>query len=343
MAQKVIIIDWGILTHKAIFAWPNNKAVPPTYTGMSMAIGWLSRIDLDPDDLILVAVDSRNVWRKDFEVAYKGNRKEKRENSGIDFPKFYEEFNVLHERLNKGLNWHFIKLDRLEADDIMAVACRYYHDKEVILVTHDADLQQMWEYPNVKIFSTYTKKWKIKPKNFDLTRLQAEKIYKEVTDNMVSEILNEEDYEIRRKCIDLISLPDFVESAVIEALKKVGPKDCDINAIPFQSLHERFAKLYNDKSKVLSYESQVAKEEKEIEREKRKKTEAKEKVKRAKEKELNKIAKEKEKQQKLDARIKKLEKKQVDKIKLDLKLQKEKENVEIHQSSYSNEHVEIKG
>ena len=362
MQNKVVIIDWGILVHKAIFSLKFNPTIPATFTGMNMAIGWLYRLDIDPDDLILVAVDSRNCWRKDFETAYKGDRKQKRQDSGIDFNKWYGEFERLHQQLDAGLDWHFIKLERLEADDIMAVACRYYHDRPVVLVTHDADLEQMWEYPNVRIFSTYTKKWKVKPENFDVIRLQSEKIYKETTDNMVEQILTEQDFDIRRKCVDLIKLPDFVEDAVVKALDNVKPKPSDYTCIPFKSLWDRFLGLYNDKSKVISYEEQVAKEEAVIAREKRKKLEAKEKIKR---KELKLKTKAEKEQAKLELaqikeeklllkaqgdneaalkQAKKLAKREaIAKIKAGLTKKKETQNVEICQSSVTEGHAEIKG
>jgi 5'-3' exonuclease len=269
-----------------------------------MMISSLYRLDVDPDDTIIVAVDGRHSWRKDFETEYKGDRKAKREASGIDFDHWYHQFNILHEELNAGLDWHFIKIDRLEADDIMAVACRYYKDRPVILVTHDADLQQMWEYPNVKIFSTYTKKWKLRPDNFDLTRLQADKIYKEATDNMVAPVLNEEDYNNRRLCIDLCTLPDWVEQAVRAELDKIGPKECNVEALPFRTLRERLSNLWNDKSKVMSYDEQYAKEAEKEARKKAKKKELKEKEKRQKARAEAKIQKDKEKEAKLLARVK---------------------------------------
>ena len=314
MPNKVVVVDYGIIVHKAIFAWPNNKAVPPTYTGLSMMIGWLYRLDLDPDDIIIVAVDARNSWRKDYQDAYKGDRQAKREALDIPFEKFYGDFNYLADTLNKGMNFHFITAPRCEADDVMAVACRFYKELPVVLLTSDADLEQCWEYPNVRIFSTQTKKWKIRPENFDLKRLQATKIYKETTDNMVSPILNEEDYEKRRLCVNLITLPEKIENSILAELQKIGPKNYDVETIPFKGLRLRMANLYNDKSKILSYEAQVAKEELKETRKKNKKKEVKDKIKRDKEKSEAKILKQAEKEQKLLARIKKLEEKNKEKV-----------------------------
>lgn len=313
MENKVIIVDWGICTHKAIFALKFNPAIPATFTACNMMIGWLYRLNIDPDDIIIVACDGRNSWRKDFELAYKGDRKQKRQDSLIDWDSEYKKMGDLAERLNQGLNWHFIKINRLEADDVMAVASRYYKDREVILVTHDKDLEQMWEYPHVKIYSTYSKKWKIRPENFDLTRLQADKIKVEKTDNMITPILSEEDYQKRKLCIDLIELPDWVEQSVKLELDKIGPKNLDVQTIPFKSLWPRMEQIYNDKSKVEKYEDQVNKEIKKEERIKTKKIEAKLKEKKLKEKEINKVKKLEQEKIKLELKLQKLEKKNKEK------------------------------
>lgn len=335
MTNKVIVLDWGIFIHKAIFAYPMNPSIPPTYNCLNMMISSMYRLGLEPDDIVIVAVDGRNSWRKDFETQYKGDRKEKRQASGIDFDHWYEEFNKLHTRLDAGLDWHFIKVDRLEADDVMAVCCRFYLDREVILVTHDADLQQCWIYPNVKIFSTMSKKqgggkFKLRPDNFDLTHFHASKIHKETTDNMVAPVMTDEEYFNRKMCVDLTVLPPWVENAVLDKLKLVGPKACDLNAIPFPTLRPKFEEIYNDTSKVIKYEEQLAKEVAEEARIKARKQEAKDKLKRAEQRLEKKYQKEvKVQTSKLEAKIKKLEKQNISKT------TKEKVN-EIHSDNTTN-------
>lgn len=303
--DKVVILDWGIISHKAIFSLKFNPGIPVTFTALNIAIGWLYRIGIEPDDTIIVACDGRNSWRKDFETEYKANREERRQESGIDWNLCFSQLGKLVDELNNGLNWHCIKIDRMEADDVMAVACRYYHDMPVILATHDKDLEQMWVYDNVRIFNTLTKKWKPKPANFDIVRLQAEKIYKESTDNMVTPVLNDEDYEKRRKCVNLVELPDWVELKILDALKSIKSKKEDVTAIPFPSLRARYENIFNDKSKVISYEAQVVKEQEKEDKAAKKKAEQKAREERLKER----VAKKYEKEQvRMMARIEKLEK-----------------------------------
>lgn len=340
--SKVIVIDWSIFLHKAIFCLRHNPSIPATYNCLNMILGMLYRIGVDPDDTIVVALDARNSWRKDYETAYKGDRKEKKKASGIDWDYWYGEFDRLEQSLNAGLDWHFIRSPRCEADDVMAVCCRYFKDQEVILMTHDADLHQMYIYDHVKIFSTMTKEWRPKPPAFDLTRLQSEKIYKEATDNMVTPILSEEDFNTRKMCVDLISLPEWVEEAIGKELDKVGPKDLNISSVPFKSLHLKIANVYNDTSKIINYDAQVAKDEAKVLKEKNKKIAVKEKAIRMKVRAEKKIENEKIKQDKILARIKKLEKKKViDDIKEKLKGKKEKHNGTVYQGSGSEKHVEV--
>lgn len=304
MDGKVIVLDWGIITHKAIFSLKFNPTIPVTFTALNITIGLLYRMDVEPDDIIIVACDGRNSWRKDFELEYKANRKERREDSGIDWTDCFAKLGKMADELNNGINWHFIKVDRMEADDVMAVACRFYKDQQVILVTHDKDLEQMWVYDNVRIFNTLKKEWKPKPENFDLVRLQSEKIYKEATDNMVKPLLTTDDYEKRRMCVNLVELPDWVELKILNEFQKVQPKKDDVFSIPFKTLRERYENIYNDKSKVISYELQVEKEKAKNTRAIEKKAEAKAKEERLKAKIAKKFEKE---QEKLKARIDKLE------------------------------------
>jgi hypothetical protein len=318
--QRVIILDGGVIIHRAINAIPmimKNKPPgsglapweAPPYLGFSMMLGWLNRVGITPNDMVIIAMDARNAWRKDFETQYKGDRKQKREDSGIDFGKWYDEFDALFAKLDKGTPWHFVYSERCEADDIMAVACRYFRDQEVVLITIDADLEQMWEYPNVKIFTPMTKAWKLKPANFDLNKFQTGKIYKETADNMTAELLTEHDYEMRRKCIDLITLPEWVEANIKNELELLGPKWYDVNLVPYKSLREKFCTLGTDLEKYVSYEAQHLKEQNKLDREKRKKEEAKAKILRAKEREKKKLEKQAEKEAKLLKRIQKLENK----------------------------------
>jgi len=265
---KVIVLDYGMFIHRAGYASRNNPNIPPTYTTINMIIASLRRIGVSPFDEIIVACDGRGNWRKDFESEYKANRAGLREKSGLDWGTMYNEFDKLLERIEKGTNWHVVKLDKIEADDIASVACRYFKDNEIVLCSFDSDWEMLWDYPNVKIFSPLIKfkgtkgAYKIPPKNFDVFKFIAKKINKEVSDNLISPILNEKDYDNRKICVDLLSLPDFVENQIKEAFNNLQEKEPDLNCIRSQSIRKKIGSLWNDTSKIIQYEDCVKKEEK---------------------------------------------------------------------------------
>ncbi|KKK51359.1 hypothetical protein LCGC14_3115760, partial [marine sediment metagenome] len=155
---KIIIIDWGIFIHRAIFGWRKNKEMPVEYTCLNMIMACLTRIGVEPMDTIIVAVDSRS-WRKDVEGAYKANRKEAREkHTDINWNEMYSKCDSLLQNLDAGTDWQILKGEGLEADDIMAVGCRYFKDQDVVLVTYDSDLEQMWHYcvtPDTEILTLH--------------------------------------------------------------------------------------------------------------------------------------------------------------------------------------------
>ncbi len=274
--NKVIIIDWGMVLHIACYASVNNKAVPPTYTACIMILSYLRKIGVDDSDTIIIAVDGRNSWRKDYEKTYKANRPEQREKSGLNWADLYEQFNELLIQLDKATDFHIIQLDRTEADDIMAVGCRFFKDKEVVLATFDSDLEQMWELPNVKIFSPKIKyksakgAYKIKPEKFNAQTLIAKKINKEASDNLTNPILNEEDYENRMLCVNLLELPSFIEAPIVEQFKNLPIKGQDLQWMPFQtSIVPKLEIIYTDKSKIINYEDVVKYNEKKLLRKKK--------------------------------------------------------------------------
>ena len=176
--NKLIVIDWSIFVHRAIFSYRYNRQIPVEYTALNMILSCLIKIGLDTSDKVIVACDGRGNWRKDYEAQYKANRKEYRESfDDIDWNDMWSKFNVLLEKVNESTNWYVIKIDKIEADDIASVCSRYFKDREIILVSYDKDWELLWEYDNVKIFSQLLKfnglkgAYKVKPSNFNAYKL----------------------------------------------------------------------------------------------------------------------------------------------------------------------------
>jgi 5'-3' exonuclease len=104
---------------------------------------------------LVLAIDnhtSKN-WRKTIYPDYKGNRKDTRDKSGVDF----EEFFVHLEQLLKDLEvFPFIQVDvpEAEGDDVIAILTEnYYKTEDILIVTTDKDMKQLFKYPNIRIFN----------------------------------------------------------------------------------------------------------------------------------------------------------------------------------------------
>lgn len=267
--SKVIFLDFGIFMHRAIFAWRNNKQMPPEYTCLNMMLSSLRRIGIEPQDEIIIACDKGRSWRRDVEKQYKANRKAFRDSyQDIDWKEMYRKFDELLDKINEGTDWHIVKAQNLEADDWMAVGCRYYKDAEVILVTYDADMEQLCVYDNVKVFSPIIKHkggkgaYKVIKNPY---KVLAKKIKKETADNLTNPILNAEDFEKRKMIVSLLELPEFVEIPIRERFEEIDANiksEGDLEAIPFRTIREKIGNLYNDRNKIVSYQQCVEKAEK---------------------------------------------------------------------------------
>ena len=132
-------------------------------------------------------------------------------------------------------------------------------------------------YPNVKIFSILKKykghkgAYKIPAPNFNAYKLLASKVKQEKTDNLITPILSDKDYENRLKCVNLLELPEFIEGQIIKELENYKEKEADINFIPFRTIKEKLENLYNNKEKIVTYKMCEDYEEKKKKRKRRNK------------------------------------------------------------------------
>ena len=222
-----------------------------------MIFGSLMRIGLSPDDLVIFACDSpKGSWRKIVDPAYKADRKAKRAKfEDINWTEQYQEFAILANNISDSTPFYFLMADRLEADDIIAYGVRHFDDKECIIISTDSDFEQLLAFPNVKLFSPVSKKYKFVTNPY---KILAKKIKKETTDNLITPILTTEDYEKRKSIVSLLELPPQIEQAVADALSQIQAKEYDINDLIFENLRERFHKLYNS-NKIVKYANKSTK------------------------------------------------------------------------------------
>jgi hypothetical protein len=128
-----------------------------------------------------------------------------------------------------------------EADDIASMVARYYKDKEVILISSDRDWEMLATFENTKIWSPISKKFK------DILypmKVLMEKIQGDVSDNLLTKPSSEAEFEIRKRIVDLTSLPHEIEQPIKEQLDKILPKNLYLHKIPFRSVAEQVKLLY---------------------------------------------------------------------------------------------------
>lgn len=114
---------------------------------------------------MVLAVDSRDgYWRRDIFPYYKGRRRVDREESHLDWPAIFAHFDQIKEELDTYFPYPFIKVSKAEADDVIGVLTKKYHQQGVLILANDHDFIQLHTLPNVKQWNPVRSKW-IREKN----------------------------------------------------------------------------------------------------------------------------------------------------------------------------------
>jgi len=253
--NKVIFIDWSVFLHRAIFAWRNNKQIPATFTAFNMVFSCLKAVGIDDSDSVIFAMDSPlGSWRKQVDTNYKSNRKVFRAQfEDINWSKMFEEMDNKLNTVVSATPFEKVRVDYLEADDIIAYGVKYYSDRECVIISSDSDYEQLLVYPNVKLFSPLTKHYKFVKNPYSVL---IKKIKREAADNLTSEILTKLDYDKRKQIVDLIHLPPDVEELVKDSLSRIAKKIGNMDEFPFSSLRNRLAEAYAGEH-VVTYEQSM--------------------------------------------------------------------------------------
>ena len=129
----------------------------------------------------------------------------------------------------------------MEADDVASMAVRYLDADEKILISSDEDWQMLCVLPKVKVFSPYTKKFKI-IKNPE--KILLKKIKGDISDNLLMAPKTEAEFEKRKMIVDLIHLPVHIEQIIKPVIETLPMKNIALNKIPFRTCREEIRKLY---------------------------------------------------------------------------------------------------
>jgi hypothetical protein len=109
-------------------------------------------------DEVVLAVDNRNPWRKQYWARYKESRKYKRDTSGADWDRFHIELAKLSSDLKHHVPFKVIQIRSAEADDIIAVICMTYPENKYTIISTDEDYLQLYN-ENTRIYNPLQKKF----------------------------------------------------------------------------------------------------------------------------------------------------------------------------------------
>lgn len=209
---------------------------------------------------IVICQDSNNYWRKDVFPYYKANRKKTQQDNQEYWDKIFASMRQINEEIAENMPYKNIKIDRCEADDVIAVLAKHYSPSEkVLIVSNDKDFQQLLYYQNVDIYSPL-KKLMVKCDN--PTSFLFEQIVRGDPSDGIPNILSDADTLIvenkRQKPVTAKKLKEY-ERTIPDEYKDSFARNqilIDLNYIPQEyvdQIIEEYQKSVINKGKILNY------------------------------------------------------------------------------------------
>ena len=91
---------------------------------------------------MVIACDSKNVWRREIFPNYKAGRKANRAKSEHDWDTIFSMLHTIKDEIKTFLPYKVIEIESAEADDIIAILCRRTNEK-VLILSGDKDFIQL--------------------------------------------------------------------------------------------------------------------------------------------------------------------------------------------------------
>ena len=161
--KKIVFLDLYNMVFRYIHIAHKSNPLDEEFKDWRYMMTWgIMNIakDFKPDQFI-IAVDEGSSWRKEVYPDYKGQRKDNRKESAIDFEKFFpvmeEYISILKELLT---NVYILRSPTIEADDFIAVLTkRFGNTNEIVNISTDKDFYQLYKYRGYKQYNPIQKKF----------------------------------------------------------------------------------------------------------------------------------------------------------------------------------------
>lgn len=118
---------------------------------------------------LVICADGRKTWRKKIFPYYKERRKLRRSKDKLDWDVIMGTINTIYEELESLFPYKCLRVEGAEADDIIGVVCKNFHDQEKIMIlSGDKDYKQLQKYPSVTQYDPVKDRYLIEkfPKKF---------------------------------------------------------------------------------------------------------------------------------------------------------------------------------
>jgi len=152
--MKNLLIDFNHMAYRSFFAC--RKDIEDVGWGYFKHVMYNSIFSFchkfEPDQVI-VAADSKQNWRRKIYPEYKRNRKEKRDaQDDIDWDSMFNAMDELLKEMKLYFPFMVIRIQYMEADDIIGAYVRLHQDENSTIITSDGDYVQLLRYKNVKVY-----------------------------------------------------------------------------------------------------------------------------------------------------------------------------------------------
>lgn len=197
---------------------------------------------------IVMAMDGPNSWRKLVFPPYKETRKDSRKKSDIDWDEFYKILNSYQQELKENVPIKVIKLNKVEADDIIATIVNKSNFDEYHIVSTDLDFTQLIR-DNVRVYNPNKKEYMKSNPDFVL-----ESCFTGQSKDNIYNIKTPIDYPIDKrkpgfgkKSFEKIknNWREWLKENELEKRFEINKKLIDFNEIP-QVILDRIMKEYNE-------------------------------------------------------------------------------------------------
>lgn len=281
-----ILLDFNAVVISAISVIPKTILDDGgiRHIALNMLLSYKKKFSQQYGELI-ICCDSKNTWRADYFPYYKLDRKKNREESHVDWEIIYKALNEIYNELVEFFPYKVIKVDKTEADDVIAVLANHIthnnvsddlfgETEEVIIISSDKDFRQLHnnkvkQYsPKLKqiIVETDPNRYLIEhiirgDKSDSIPNIKSQddifltgKKQSGITAKFIDEICEKgivpsefkKNYDRNRKLIDLSLVPEQYSNSIVELYKSYKPAS-KIKLLPYMS-NKGLRQLYDKAS-----------------------------------------------------------------------------------------------